>query len=628
MTMIQRLLFPFRRLSILKRLILIYIMFIFLPGVCTIYLYYQKSIAVNEQEMNESILKTLYQSSINISYHLNNISQATDIFFSKRKIYNYLDWSERYEAYEHLHEFIELIELITNVQDYPDVFKIRIFIDPKLPFSRENIHFFPLTLLQQQSWYPEIVKQNGSVFWKSTYQPQFSNELPIPVLSAARVIRDPNNYDHFIGVLMIDITEEKLYESIQSIKLDIADAVYVMDENGVVIAHTDKFNLGRNMSDVYDTTLTQGKDEGFFKYRVDDKDNYILYTTIPSTQWKVVADIPVSKISTRNRELTRTSGILVMAATFIVFLLLIVLSFGLMAESVSKRIGDLIRMMRKDGMTHIDERLRFGFTDIRLLEHSIRNLIGAVNTMAEESYRAKLQEREAQLRALQSQINPHFLYNTLETINWMAIRRKAGDISSLINALSTYFRLTLNKGRDFVTVHDEVRLAQAYLDIQSSRFENKFETVFDVEPGAELLIMPKLTLQPIIENALLHGIRKKRNPEPGLITIRIYCEHKDVIVTITDNGAGIPESVLKHIMSSSLSKDSMESYGLYNVHERIRLYCGDAYGLTVHSEEGRGTEVSIRMKAIQQTGQNELTGPSGLSGQVEPPTPGETERGQ
>lgn len=136
----------------------------------------------------------------------------------------------------------------------------------------------------------------------------------------------------------------------------------------------------------------------------------------------------------------------------------------------------------------------------------------------EETYQSKVQEREAQLRALQAQINPHFLYNTLDTINWIAIGHNAPEISNMINGLAKYFRLSLNKGRDLVSVTDELNLAKVYLEIQQSRFPKSFEVHFIIEDGLDDLEMPKLTLQPIVENALLHGIRKSKG-KTGTILI-------------------------------------------------------------------------------------------------------------
>lgn len=233
----------------------------------------------------------------------------------------------------------------------------------------------------------------------------------------------------------------------------------------------------------------------------------------------------------------------------------------------------------------------------------------------EETYRSKVQEREAQLRALQAQINPHFLYNTLDTINWIAIGHKAHDISQMIDGLARYFRLSLNKGKDVVTVTDELELAKVYLEIQQTRFPKSFEFAFelagkdesDEAPKVGLILesclIPKLTLQPIVENALLHGIRKAKG-KTGKITIRAYIDGDDLLLSVSDDGIGMDpdfaQTLLTEPRPAMRTDGSGSSYGLYNVNERIRLFSGEDYGLNIQSQLGEGTTITARFKCQRQ----------------------------
>ncbi|WP_197479976.1 cache domain-containing sensor histidine kinase [Paenibacillus swuensis] len=564
--------------------------------------YYNKSVQVNEQEMNESNLRTLHQAAVNISYYVNNAARASDSFFAKPRLHEYLKLHKDYEAYQHLQDFIHLVDYINSFSEYPDIARIRIFIDPQLPFSNENIHFFSLNRLQHQPWYDEVVRKNGDILWKSAYPQTTADTLTTDVITAARIIRDPLDYDNIVGVLMVDLNQQTLQDSISHLQDDMGGTTYVLNEEGAIIGDKDLRRLGQQRMDKEFKEETAGKNEGFFKKEINNQDYYVQFAKITGTGWTIVSEVPVSGINAESRNLTRTSAIIVMAATFIVFLLLIVLSLGLIAESISRRVKDLIRIIRRDGVERLNDRIRFGFRDFRLLEQNILELVQTTNTMAEETYRSRIQEREAQLKALQAQINPHFLYNTLETINWMAIRSGSKDISAMIKALTTYFRLTLNKGKDFVSIRDEVKLSVAYLDIQRSRFENAFEFQLEVEEGAEAMLIPKLTLQPIIENALMHGIRKRRDPSPGWIKLAIrHGSDGDLFITIADNGPGIPSDVQWRLMPTPQPSGDEEAggYGLFNVHERIRLYCGEPYGLSVQSELGEGTAITLHMKGRQ-----------------------------
>lgn len=223
--------------------------------------------------------------------------------------------------------------------------------------------------------------------------------------------------------------------------------------------------------------------------------------------------------------------------------------------------------------------------------------------LMEEAYRSKMLEREAELRALQAQINPHFLYNTLDTINWLAISRDADDISHMIESLSDYFRLSLNKGKDHVCITDEMELARVYLEIQQNRFPSTFKFVIEADPEANGCIIPKLTLQPIVENALLHGIRKNKS-KTGTICIRAERCGDELEITVKDDGIGMEEQLASSLLSESRpllrAEGSGSSYGLYNVNERIKLLAGYEYGLAVRSRPGEGTVVTVRLKAVQE----------------------------
>jgi two-component system sensor histidine kinase YesM len=258
-------------------------------------------------------------------------------------------------------------------------------------------------------------------------------------------------------------------------------------------------------------------------------------------------------------------------------------------------------MIRRGGIQSLEERVSHAEGDPNLLEQSVDHLIHRVNELMQETYQSKVQEREAQLRALQAQINPHFLYNTLDTINWIAIGHNVPDISQMIGGLAQYFRLSLNKGRDLVSVSDELMLAKVYLEIQQTRFPKSFSFKFDVEDGLEQFEIPKLTLQPIVENALLHGIRKSKW-KTGTIRIQAKIVDADIVLSVTDDGIGMEQETAQSLLTEPRhvghSDGAGSSYGLYNVNERIKLFTDNKYGLEIQSHPGEGTTVTVRYRPI------------------------------
>ena len=233
-----------------------------------------------------------------------------------------------------------------------------------------------------------------------------------------------------------------------------------------------------------------------------------------------------------------------------------------------------------------------GETDLDKAERLVMEVLDRNRRLTEENYRTRLQERKAQLLALQAQINPHFLCNTLECINWMAFRYGAADISQAITALARYFRLTLNDGKDVVSVADEIELARTYLAIQNIRFESKIQVEITAPEELRCYAIPKLALQPFVENAVIHGIRKTPQ-RSGAIQIDAEIGAETIGITVRDDGIGMSQETLRELSADKRYKDH---YGIYNVRERLRLFYGEGTDVTVTSQEEHGTCVKITIK--------------------------------
>ena len=229
-------------------------------------------------------------------------------------------------------------------------------------------------------------------------------------------------------------------------------------------------------------------------------------------------------------------------------------------------------------------------------------MLGKIRKLLEQSIQEQQEMKKSELRALQAQINPHFLYNTLESIIWMAESGKKDQVIRLVQSLSTLFRISLSKGKDWITIQKELEHVQSYMVIQQMRYRDILE--YDICVASELYSYPilKMTLQPIIENAIYHGIKNKRGK--GLVQVRGFIdEGRDILIVIEDNGIGMSETRLEELKFAlsqphppeETGKEVSGGFGLHNVHQRLRLYYGEAYGVQVNSKEREGTTVTIRI---------------------------------
>jgi two-component system sensor histidine kinase YesM len=588
----------FRKLNIVKQMLALYFILIFVPSVVTMVIFYQQSSGLIEQEYSVSTLKTLNQTANNVAYYFRNVTNTSNVFISNPRLYQYLDKEQSSQPFDLYKQIEQMRGDIASIENNTDVFKVRVFVDPNMQYSREKIRFFSIEAIRNEAWYPNVLDKDGKIVWIGTHEQAYLDETQTyQIISAARIIRHPSNYDRVIGIVMVDMKEELIADSLTKANLAEARNLYVVDAEGRAISHSNPSLIGSLV--LVNESLTKAKTstEGFFKRNFSGEMQYVLYQQIPYTDWRIVAEIPISLISSKNKTFTKMSGVFITMITFIVFILSIVLLFAFIMRGMNSRMKEISNIMVKEGIVDYTGKIEEDFGVLQKLERNVIQIVQNVKRLTEETYQGKLNERELELRALQAQINPHFLYNTLERINWMAISRNADDISGVISSLSTYFRLTLNKGRDIVEVRDEIRLAEVYLDIQRNRFGDHFEVQFDIDEAVMPLMMPKLTLQPIIENALLHGIRKKLNHK-GTIRIQSRLQGDELMVNIEDDGTGMTEEQVNRLLSPPSDKEGASGYGLYNVHERIKLFAGDTYGVQVESTEGQGTKVRIRLKAV------------------------------
>lgn len=232
------------------------------------------------------------------------------------------------------------------------------------------------------------------------------------------------------------------------------------------------------------------------------------------------------------------------------------------------------------------------YYEISQLNSGVQQMAKRILLLLENVKEEEKLQHKMQLQLLQSQINPHFLYNTLDTIVWLVESEKYGEAVTMLTNLSIFFRTILSKGKDVIRLEDEINHTQSYLDIQKVRYQDILEFNITLPEHLKDIQVPKLTLQPLAENALYHGVKEKR----GKSSINISCieQEEDILLVVSDNGIGIQSEKLKSL-KKALERSEAEGFGLTAVHERIKLYFGDAYGINITSEYGSGTTIEVRM---------------------------------
>ncbi|XOJ02507.1 cache domain-containing sensor histidine kinase [Paenibacillus polymyxa] len=400
-----------------------------------------------------------------------------------------------------------------------------------------------------------------------------------------------------IGFIVIDLNDSFIDDFLTNTPIKDSGFFYISDQYGNTLFRPDATPASITMMDQIRSIPLHLQHDSFI-LSAGSKPQFVVYSTSKQTGWKMIGVAPYQEIIAEANSIRQLIIITVLLSAFFAISLYFFLNNRLILP-----IRILMNKMRKAANGYLEAKVTpHGSDEIADLGKSFNVMLDKLKTLIEKSIRENEQVKIAELRTLQAQINPHFLYNTLESILWMAEAEKKENVIKLVQALSKFFRLSLNKGFDWVSIQTELEHARSYLVIQQMRYHDIL--TYEISVDRELQDYPilKMTLQPLIENALYHGIKNKRGQ--GLISIHGYVEDNSIILTVQDNGIGMSadrlaqlrEELEKPAGSRSPQDDEQEGgFGLLNVHHRIRLYFGPSYGVEMESTYMEGSTFMIRI---------------------------------
>lgn len=471
---------------------------------------------------------------------------------------------DNYTAYE---KYTEIADPLLSVpKSYHDAIKrIQLFAD-----SIQVEHEYTLVPLDkmQEEWWSEGLKDDVRIQWKVDR-------------TRGEVVAVRMTYAHqkLNAVLCISLDYDKIFQPLTNI---------LTDENGGIVADKDG-NVLYNKTGLKELKLSDDnkKDTSQTADKLLSKISQTCTWTQTESEendWVFYFYKSQDAISGSVRRLLLEEIPLIIACGFII--LFLGLSFS---RIFTRKIEELTKNM--DQVNHGSREVTVSSDsedEVGILINSFHNMMDEINRLIDEVYVNKIALKEYELKALQAQINPHFLYNTLSMMNWMAIRSNQMEISKVTLALSTFYRTALSKGEDVVTVENCIQNMQAYLEIQLTMHDNNFTVDWDIDPTIKNEKMPKLLLQPVVENAIEHGIDEKEDGDKKLF-LSFRGNGDDVEITVRDNGMGMPQE-----KAETLVTYQAKGYGLKNVNDRIRLLYGEKYGIQIFSAPDEGTTVVMR----------------------------------
>jgi two-component system sensor histidine kinase YesM len=494
------------------------------------------------------------------------------------------------------------IQCITVITDRGDI----VFYD-KLATSTTNIKWMENYKVTSKELYDSVSAMNHTEFLSTKYAAEFNSQSYYLFHMAHRIV-DYKKINKKNGIIILSIDEQLLKEICSRNRglnngVEHNNITLITDSNGYLVSFEDNLRVGTK---IIDTTSEDQQDleykkfvktNGFLTgrfmkvYRIYDEDR----------NWNI---INISDQSNIIGQMTNQQKLIIMVIVFSVFLLIIIIIF--VSNHLTSSIGQIVKAMKAVERGKLTTQVKAGTrmpVEVEIIADQFNHMITELGESIEKEKAAIKRQREAEITALEAQINPHFIYNTLDTINWLAIDKEQYEISNAINSLAKILRYGVDKSNGAVEIRKEVEWLKQYVFLQQTRFKNSFQFILHAEPHAQDFFIHKLLLQPFVENAVLHGFDGRK--ENHILEIMISEEQGTIRIMISDNGKGMSEKVVEQINENTGDSEEVNSHiGISNAIGRIKMYYGTAGKVKFISKSGEGTSIFINIPKSNGIGGN------------------------
>lgn len=621
--------------SLKHKLSLLIIISVLVPVLSLGLFSYNIAAGLTEEKARSSGMNTLRQIGAYLENMVSDVENQSLFLIGHPDVQNYLKTPER-----NLLRQTSIINLLTTLSiSKPYIANVIIEADSdKPPVSFKSVVHSEFKDIKESvpNYYALFPK------WWSSVHLQVTSDGRNDVITMSRPIRSTQKY-YNIGTLKISLLQSVISNHLKRAGLEGGGIVLLLDENNRILAGPDGYSTQLGLEDFYPGIGPFDGESGFFDYGNNSARESVLYYSLGNVGWKLVAITPVQAFKAENQYfLTLTAVAVSLAMLFVIAFVLFLI------QKVTNPLSRLTQYLKRYSpdeplptlpVTTIDEVGQLIITYNRMSSRIVK--------LTDEVKQNEALKKEADMSALQAQINPHFLYNTLSSVHWMALMKGDAKIADMVGSLSDFLRFSLNKGQEYCAISQEILHIDNYVNIQTIRYPDKFEYETDIPSVLLDRRMLKLLLQPLIENAMIHGILTREGK--GRISVRAREDGDSITFRVADNGIGMNAARLEELrerMSLSLATGMNEapaeasspegsSYGLRNVHNRLLLHYGPESGLHIDSAEGAGTTVSftirpsVALREQQREQDRELANESGdTSAQDKPDRPGRTSKGE
>lgn len=454
-----------------------------------------------------------------------------------------------------------------------------------------------------QKWYQDARSEIENIHFSTPHVQNLFDDGTFRyhrVVSLSRSVDINDGSTSGSGVLLVDMKYSVLEDMLERINETSSGIYYYLcSRDGEIIYHPRWTEINRGLFKEKNNKAASYED-GTYEMKTDGQKENIVVGSVAYTGWKLIGVVPESVQET---SINKFRYYIITTILILVMMLLQVNRF--ISRKISRPIRDLDESVKAYEAGAMPDIYIGGSAEIRHLGYSVQKSYEQIEALMKEIIQQQTERRKSELDALQSQINPHFLYNTLESITWMIEAQRNKEAVVMISELAKLLRVSLSRGKTIISIGDELQHSRSYMNIQRVRYKERFKVEFLIDEEIKNYCIVKLVIQPLLENAIYYGVGNMDEDDDGQILIRGEKKGEDIYISIEDNGMGMPEDIRSNILTDNSKVPKHGSgVGVINVHSRISLMFGPEYGLEVYSELDEGTKVVIHIPAIPYTKEN------------------------
>ncbi|MCZ8515338.1 sensor histidine kinase [Paenibacillus filicis] len=567
--------------SIAVQLFVLFFISIIIPVLIGGYLSYKKSAQMIEDQVSNVASLTIKQVSDNLNFVFKDLDNISMRVLGNKTIYDALESKNAVSLYEDNKLNTEAKDILNSlIANRPEIIDIYV-LDINKKNSVLSSSFQNIIDPWKTEWYKKILEADGSAVWFGMSDTSYLKgaKLGFPVFGLGRTVKDIET-GKIIGVMFIEVMGKDLAESLADVKFGQTGYTYLVDPNNQYTFHRDPSFYGKA------SDLELPKQTKVMKLK--DVDMMVIPAELQNG-WRVAGIVPVHELVASSIEIRDLTIWIALASA------IVAICIGYyVAHKVGRPLVYLSKLMKRSEAGDLTVRSNITFkNEIGQLGRSFNKMIRQIDVLIHRIAEEEREKKKAEIRALRYQINPHFLYNTLNSIRWMAKLQRTEDVANAISALVHLLEASLGRSGPIVRLGEELELLKKYLIIQQYRYNNGISLYIHCPPELTDLTIPGMLMQPIVENAIFHGIAPR--DDKGSIVISVYTEENHAVVEIKDDGVGIEKDKLPHLLTGkgSIKTNGMTRIGLGHVHQTLQLYYGASYGVQVSSLEGQGTSVQL-----------------------------------